>query len=140
MPTTPCPSSSTIALVPLLCALAGCLPRSVVTASRVPVPVLVGPVERIGGASAATRAGAFDVRVAHTIVVGGDEASIETNQIADVNARTTGLRSGALDVMSGVEVKTVNHRHFSAVERMSYINIFLRKASFSPIPIGGVGT
>lgn len=105
----------------LLAALGpACAYETVVTAARVPVPVLVGPVQRIGAAPTPTpKSKAFDVKVDHTFLVAssnnGYTTTTTTTHVREgtgkVDAALRKANGGALD--RAVHVDEVRVRAFS---------------------------
>lgn len=127
-----------------------CAYESVVTAARVPVPVLVGPVSSIGGGPDAggTRGAAFDVKVDHWFTV------VSSNNGYTTTTTTTHVQEGAgkLDaairkltngtIEHAVHVDDVRVRAFSSfVGSGAFINSRVRVkgtlgAALLPMPRG----
>ena len=105
----------------LLAGLApACAYETVVTAARVPVPVLVGPVQRIGAApTQAPKAKAFDVKVDHTYLVSSSSNGYTTTTTTTHVREGTGKVDAALrkatdgDLGRAVHVDEVRVRAFS---------------------------
>jgi hypothetical protein len=100
----------------------GCAPESTVSAPRVPVPVLLGPVDRIGGHPGGSDADdqpstQFSVEVEDFAGVSRDQK--QTGNLVITRTTTTKLHDGAAKVSAAVlGVTDAQHDHDVHVRRL----------------------
>lgn len=109
-----------------------CAFESVATANRVPVPVLVGPVEQIGGSAVADRSDGpeFDIKVDRTITASSSSQTSGNVTVTTTSASSLVTGAGVVDAKVRLAANGAKDRlvHVDRVRVNSYSGFFYSAA------------